>query len=192
MKEGRHVGIIIFDEMVRLSVARFRVEIALVEIGLDEHGSPLFTESVRQQLPPYMPELVVKMMEKMRSDDGVYAWVYLDVAHENWCTEFAKIESCDCNPVLQDHKIEEYLGLGYVTWICAFCDESSTGEGGVDRFDGAYRYWVRDGDREEAYWRFDDDVSQRLLCEHCARRAWIGLKGGWPEMTLLERTWTLD
>src|SRR5262245_63573691 len=104
MKEETQLCIMIEDGSIVLEIDAFEGK-----IGLDEHGLPLFTKSVKQQLPPYMPELLEKMTRKMRSDDASLAWVYLDVEHDDGCDQFTDIEICDCNAVIRDHKIEEYV-----------------------------------------------------------------------------------
>lgn len=185
MKDRKHVGIRIEDGSVELNL-----EGPKFDIGLDERGSPLFTESVRQQLPPYIPEFVEKLVEKMIKEMGSNrsssAWVYLNVEHEDSCAESTDIGICDCNPFLRDHKIEEYIIGECVTLTCAVCDESITGKkGACDEYDQAIRFWMRDGDSDKGYWRFAYDKSHRLFCEDCARK--VFLKGGWPQMTPLER-----
>src|SRR5262249_9801507 len=122
-------------------------------IGLDERGLPVFTKSQKQQLLPCMPEFVGKMVSKMRSDGAQTAVIYLDVEHEDWCDEFTIIRSCNCNPVLRDHEIEEYyFGQGGAELSCGICGESSIGEVDWDHDLGSpIRLYV--GDTVRAYWR---------------------------------------
>src|SRR5215467_4159409 len=104
MKEKIQVWITIEDECVELHLDEFEGTIAL-----DECGLPLFTKSLKQQLPPYMPELLEKMTRKMRSDGASLAVVAIDVEHEDSCDQFTDIEICNCNAAIRDHKIEEYV-----------------------------------------------------------------------------------
>ena len=53
MQEHKHVGIMFKDGGVELTV-----EESVFKLALDERGLPLFPESVKQQLPPWMPKEV--------------------------------------------------------------------------------------------------------------------------------------
>jgi hypothetical protein len=160
------LGITIGEKSVELQLGE-----SVFKLGLDEYGFPDFPESVKNELPPYVPEMVEKMMCKMRSHGPNQAEIYLDVGHKVWCAELTGIGMCNCNPFLRDAEIREYSG----TWqdrklTCVLCDESSTGEihGRVLQDDGDElweRFWTNGGDR--FYWIFSGDESRLLICEDC-------------------------
>jgi hypothetical protein len=165
MKEETQVSIMIVDGCIELELDGFEGK-----IGLDERGLPLFTKSIKQQLPPYMPELLEKMTQKMRSDEASYAWVYLDVEHEDSCDQqFTDIEICNCNAVIRDHKIEEYVIGESWTLTCTVCNESSTGKmGGTCSDETSITLPLYEGGgKVRDFWRFDYYYSGRLICEDC-------------------------
>jgi len=160
------LGITIGEKSVELKLGE-----SVFKLGLDEHGFPQFPESAKKELPPYVPEMVEKMMSKMRSHSPNQAEIYLDVGHKVWCAELTGIGMCNCNPFLRDAEIREYSGTcGDGKLTCVLCDESSTGEIRCDvlQDDGGElweRFWTNGGDR--FYWIFSGDNSRPLICEDC-------------------------
>src|SRR5262249_36910883 len=115
------VGIKIRDKHVELDLAKF-----IYVLDLDDDGLPLFPESVKKELPPYMPDMVQKMVRTMKSNHPQYRYIYLDMEHEIWCAQVTGISMCNCNAVLRDWKGKD----SFQTLTCAVCDESTTGEVG--------------------------------------------------------------
>ena len=165
MKEEKHIEITFIED----GYAEVYLQEFWFEINFDERGLPLFTKSVRQQLPTYMTEWLEKMIRKMRSDKAHTAQVSLYVEHEDSCNKFTQVETCNCNAVVRDHRIEEYYfrGSRVGRLTCAVCDASSTGEIRLDSIDetGA-RYWIEGNPR--SYWRFD--WPQKLICDDCVNK----------------------
>jgi hypothetical protein len=168
MYEDKHVQINIYPvdapKCVELDVDGFPFT-----SDLDERGFPVFTKSQKQQLPPYMPDFVEKMMSKMRTDGVHSAVIYLDVEHEDSCDQFTIIKGCNCNPVVRYHKIGEYyFGRHGAEFTCSICDESSIGQ--IEDYWGFENtpVWLDAGGRFMAYWRLDPD--SRLICDDCMRK----------------------
>ena len=152
----------------------FGLDEFVFRINLDQRGLPLLAKSLKQQLSPYMSEWLEKMMRKMRSDDACYAYVCLDVEHEDSCHKFTESEICNCNAVVRD-LIDEYVirGWEYGKLTCAVCNTSSSGKlsscsiaPGVDAAEAGERAWIEGEDRD--YWRFIWDG--RLMCDDCAEK----------------------
>ena len=138
------------------------------KIGLDERGLPLFTKSMKQQLPPYMPELLEKMTPKMRSDGASFADVAIDVEHEDSCDQFTDVEICNCNAVIRDQKIQMYGTIESETMTCTVCNESFTGQpGGTSSSEYAIELPLRKHGQVRSFWCFDHYYSGRLICEDC-------------------------
>jgi len=73
---------------------------SIFKLDLDNRGLPLFPESVKEKLPPYIPQLVELKMRMMRTrgvdEDGNYLW------HAIWCDEIRSLGTCNCNPVARN------------------------------------------------------------------------------------------
>jgi hypothetical protein len=108
------VAITIQDRSVEL---RFRESV--FNLSLDKRGMPQFPESVKQQLPTYMPQ-VVRLKLRMFRIEGVRNGDHIE--HAGWCAESRGIGTCDCYPGLQ-------VGGGFPdTLTCGLCNASSTGD----------------------------------------------------------------
>src|SRR5262245_29947398 len=113
------LGISIWDLWVELQLDGSSV----FRVLLDEHGLPLFSESVKKELPPYMAEVVDDVMPMIKNDDPCYTDIHLNVEHEGWCAQVTGMGVCDCNPVLHDYKCGKHVEI----WTCALYGESSIG-----------------------------------------------------------------
>jgi hypothetical protein len=67
------------DEWVEL-----KLDGSVFKLGLDDRGLPLFPESVKKELPPYMPEMVEKIVNKMRHGPSKGRF-YQNIDHKLWC-----------------------------------------------------------------------------------------------------------
>jgi hypothetical protein len=134
------------------------VEISLEEsvfrLAIDEHGLPEFPESLKEKLPPYLPEMVERWIKSKRHNPN-QGLPYMAVSHELRCPEMKGTGRCNCNPVICDLEIREYSGIGAGKLTCKVCDESSIGE--VILYDlveddtGCWeRFWIEGGDM--FYW----------------------------------------
>src|SRR5262245_19827164 len=122
MEEPKHFGIRLTGKFVRLYIDVFEIKF---------HSHFLDYDLLELPLPRYMPEMVVKMLKKMRSERASYALLNLVVEHEDWCakstTEFSWDSICSCNPVPRAQTIEVYKTAEYETLTCTECGESYTG-----------------------------------------------------------------
>src|SRR5262245_13627785 len=98
------IGITIRDKHVELDLAKF-----IYVLDLDDVGLPLFPESVKKELPPYMPEIVEKMVRTMKSNQPRYLHIYIDVEHEIWCAQVTGTGMCNCNAVPRDWNGKDYI-----------------------------------------------------------------------------------
>src|SRR5262249_33557771 len=172
MKEHKHVEIMFKDRCVELTVDE-----SVFKLALDDRGLPLFPESVKQQLPPWMPKEVEETISRMRNvrQNETHN---LDVVHQYWCDELAGIGMCDCDPVLCHYDIRgltEWYEGSWGTLTCVVCHESSNGRTGLDRvwYNGDRlfeKHWVyKDNEQDNdprVYWAFS---SETLICEDCLR-----------------------
>jgi hypothetical protein len=81
---------------VRDDYLEFNYGGSVFKIDLDERGLPQFPESVREKLPPYITEMVEKMIEHGDHDGPCY----IDVCHKPWCAELKGIGGCNCDPII--------------------------------------------------------------------------------------------
>src|SRR5262249_46344658 len=134
-------------------------------LDLDDVGLPLFPESVKKELPPYMPEIVEQMVRTMKSNQPQYFHIYIDGEHEIWCPQVIGIGMCNCNGVPRDWNGKDYIQ----TLTCAVCDESTTGEvGGGFSYEEWLQWGVYKGDcRVREYWHFCGNKYERYICDDC-------------------------
>ena len=100
---------------------------SVFRLAIDEHGSPQFPESLKEKLPPYMPEMVERWIMSKRHNPN-QGFPYMAVSHEPWCPEMRGTGRCNCNPDINDLEIGECSGIGNGKLTCEECGESSTGE----------------------------------------------------------------
>jgi hypothetical protein len=155
----------------------------------DEFGLPVFPESVKEKLPPYLPESVTQVTRKLlrqSGDQNVGQSIYQTIDHELWCAETTGHGRCNCNPVLNEPTTEKRSwtsGDGKLT--CSMCDESSTGYIRCDLVEDTIglrweRLWTEGGDR--FYWILEKDESKTILCEDCLRRIMAELGVEFPDV----------
>jgi hypothetical protein len=151
------------------------VEITLEEsrfrLVIDEHGSPKFPDSLKETLPPYLPEMVERWV-KSKLQNPSQSPIHLAVSHRPWCREIGGAGGCNCNPDLRYLETREYREISGEKLTCRMCKESSTGEIRFDVVRGASRnswerFWIEGGDM--FYWLvaiggFDFRV---LICHLC-------------------------
>jgi hypothetical protein len=136
---------------------------SIFDLDLDDRGLPLFTEAVKEKLPPYIPQLVELKMRMMRArgidEDGNYLW------HAIWCDEIRSLGTCNCNPVLRNAEPSiNVMSCGYGTSTCVVCKKSSTGEmilESVKQDDHEVRETIYTR-ADERYWPFSE-----LICNGC-------------------------
>jgi hypothetical protein len=140
-------------------------------LSLDERGVPQFPESVKQQLPPYMPEMVEKLIKSKRQSPN-QGPAYMALWHEPWCPELRGTGKCNCNYDLCDLEIGDYSGISEGKLTCKMCNESSTGEKIryeiVEDENGCWeRFWIQGGDM--FYWLVNLAGTERplLICHLC-------------------------
>jgi hypothetical protein len=184
-KKKPNIGIVVRDGYIELSV-----DGSVFKLSLDERGVPQFPESVKKELPPYMPKEVEKIIGGMRNcrQNETYN---LDIVHKFWCEELAGIGICTCDPVLCHSKV---LGLGqcgaesWGTFTCVVCHESSNGRTGSDHVTyngdqlfGKYSV-IKDNEEDNDYrfyWAFSDTT---LICEECLRNIMAETRIGFPNV----------
>jgi hypothetical protein len=137
------------------------------KLDLDECGLPQFPESVREKLPPYVPEMVEKLVRYRKNG-------YLRVIHESWCAETAGLGMCNCNPVMNDPTETHGWASGDGKLTCSMCYECSFGEIGCQLVEDTVGncwelLWTKGGDR--FYWIMEKDESKLILCEDCLKYA---------------------
>lgn len=102
------------------------VEITLEEsvfrLAIDEHGLPKFPESLKEKLPPYLPEMVERWIKGERHNPN-QGLPYMAVSHRPWCREIRGTGRCNCNPDISDLKIREYTGISDGKLTCKKCKE---------------------------------------------------------------------
>lgn len=168
----------------------FRFANWVFKFDLDRNGNPLFPESVKNELPPYMPEMVEKIVKRMRGDDGSFD-LYLDPQHEPWCAEVKGTGECNCWPIFfNDNNQRTYIE----TLTCAVCGESTTGKlGSLSGGEQWTKGWVwKRGRRIRAYWFFTaDDHYERQICDDCLKTFHgytYDVFANTPDLKALERT----
>jgi hypothetical protein len=148
----------------------FRFGKWIFKIDLDEHGNPLFPDSLKHELPTYMPQMVEEIVKRMTNGQaGAYYQLALDPEHDDWCAEVKGTGKCNCWPTFRDNNQREY----FKTWTCAVCGISTTGRAGcTSGFECSFNFWVyKDNDRPvRAYWQFDCDKPGRTICDDCVDR----------------------
>jgi hypothetical protein len=160
------VSIKIEDDCVELNV-----DGSVFKLSLDERGVPQFPESVKQQLPPYMPKEVEEIISRMSKNTVEN----LDVVHQYWCQELAGIGMCKCDPVLCPSDLRGLWASGEGSWgtyICVVCHASSSGRTGSVyvryNLDSLFqKHWVYKDNQEDdnrIYWAFSNET---LICEDC-------------------------
>lgn len=148
------------------------VEITIDELvfrlDLDERGLPKFPDSLKETLPPYLPEMIEQQIKSERDNPNQAS--ITAVTHDVWCPEMKGTGRCNCNPDIFD--LEENGGISSGKLTCKVCDESSTGE--VIRFDlveddsGCWeRLWIEGGDM--FYWVVGEAGTEitLLICHLC-------------------------
>src|SRR5215510_1508192 len=134
------------------------VEITIREsvfrLPLDEHGLPMFPESLKEKLPPYAPKMVEHRIKSRRQNPN-QGRVYMLVNHKAWCRELRGTGTCNCNPDISDLEIGKNTGMGHGKLTCTKCGQSSTGEmilhDIVENDIGCWdRFWIEGGDM--FYW----------------------------------------
>src|SRR5262245_15617333 len=129
------------------------LEDSVFRSDLDERGSPKLTESLKEKVPPYMPEIIGQGIKNRRQSPN-QAPIHIAVSHEPWCCEKRETGRCNCNPDLRYLDIREYREISGEKLTCKMCEESSTGEIHFDvvHDDSASweRFWIQGGDM--FYW----------------------------------------
>jgi hypothetical protein len=74
-KYVQQLEITIKDDCVEFRFAKW-----IFKFDLDERGNPLFPDSVKNELPPYMPKMVEEIVRRMRGEDGSFE-LGLDAEH---------------------------------------------------------------------------------------------------------------
>jgi hypothetical protein len=153
----KEIGIKRYDGCVELRIGN-----SVFRLTLDQRGLPEFPESVKESLPPYIPEMVEKLLQK----EGRL----LIVQHEPWCSEMNETGRCDCDPIIGEPFEDEAEQL-----TCSGCEESSTGEfrihpNLVEDICGN-RWLVRRSLKEDMlYWALEEDNFSTILCHKCLER----------------------
>lgn len=147
------------------------VEIAFSEtyrLKLDKRGWLMLPQSLKEKLPPYVPETVDQRIKSKRQNPN-QGPIYTAVRHDRWCPETSGKGRCNCNPDIPYLEIKKYSGEKLT---CNVCGESSTrkikrangvedGRGGQDRF------WIEDGDMFYCLLAVIGTELQLLICELC-------------------------
>lgn len=143
----------------------FRFGKSIFKLHLDKRGNPLFPDSVKNELPAYIPRMLEEIVGRMRHDPSYH--LGLDPEHCDWCAEVTGTGECDCFPNFRDNNPREYIQ----TLTCDVCDVSTTGrlEQCSSLKEWSY-WWIWKGERMvRGYWTFDDEP-KRLICEDCLRK----------------------
>jgi len=158
-----------------------RVEITVnskFTIDLDEHGLPKFPESLKEELPPYVPEMVELVIESYRHNLN-QGPIDMVVCHKPGCPEarVSAILISWCNPDLVDTR--KYSGISDGTLTCKRCNESSIGEilryNVIEDDSGCWeRFWIEGGDM--FYWvvAMPGTELRSLFCHFCMIK--LGIK----------------
>jgi hypothetical protein len=159
----RQLGITIKEED---ECVEFQFGEWVIVLDLDRNGNPLFPESVKNELPPYMRKMVEQIVKEMRPRyDGSFT-LYLDPEHRDWCAEVTETGECNCEPIFfRDNNRRTY----FKTLTCAVCGESTTGQvgGGVSCEEWLKWGVYRDNRIVRQYWDFSGDKYKRYVCDDC-------------------------
>jgi hypothetical protein len=136
---------------------------SIFKLDLDDRGLPVFPESVKEKVPPYIPQLVQMKMGITRTRDideeGNYLW------HAIWCDEIRSRGTCNCNPVCRNAKPSiNLMSCGYGTLTCVVCKNSATGEMILESVKhDDHEVWETIYTRvDERYW-----ICSELICNPC-------------------------
>ena len=158
-------------EFVDHGCVEITISDSVFRLDLDERGSPKFPESLKEKLPPYLPEMVERwiMSKRLNPNQG---FPYMAVSHDPWCPEMRGTGRCNCNPDINDLEIGECRGVGNGKLTCEECGESSTGEvirhSVVEDDTGCWdRFWIEGGDM--FYWLVGiaETEIRLLICHLC-------------------------
>lgn len=155
----RKIGIKLHDKYVGLTLGN-----SVFQLNLDQNGLPHFPESLKQSLPPYMPEMVKKMMKLGEKGQ------MLAVHHEPWCSEVSETGRCDCDPIVG----EPFEGdMDQLT--CSECGEFSRGEFHIHPYlveDTCGYHWLirRSMNEDMLYWAFEEDNFSTIFCHKCLEK----------------------
>lgn len=153
------------DDCVEVTIGEL-----VFRLDLDERGLPKFPDSLRETLPPYLPEMIGQQIQSKRQNPN--QGTTYGVSHDPWCPENRGTGRCNCNPDIFDLEIREYSGIGDGKLSCKMCEVSSTGEvilsDVVEHDSGCWeRLWIEGGDL--FYWVVGIAGSEitLLICHLC-------------------------
>jgi hypothetical protein len=138
---------------------------------LDKGGLPEFLESLKEEFPPYVAEMV-ELGIKSKQDNPNQDLIDIDIvaSHKPWCPEETGTGMCNCNPHIVE--VGKYSGISDGTLTCKRCDESSMGESlrydVVEDDTGCWeRFWIGGGDM--FYWVVPTPGTElrSLICHLC-------------------------
>jgi hypothetical protein len=155
----RKIAINLYDEYIELTIGN-----SVFRLSLDERGLPQFPESVKESLPPYIPELVERLLRLGEYDES---HIHI-VDHKTWCPEVRRTGKCNCNPVISATLRDN---TGPLT--CNACGEFSIGEIRTSvTEDTCGKRWLlhRTETGDMLYWTFPEDESGQILCHNCLKR----------------------
>jgi hypothetical protein len=145
--------------------AELKLRESVINFILDKQ-LPQFPDSMTKELPPYILEMVEKMMPEMRADDISYAKIHLYVEHESECAELKETGMCNCRPSRYDYTFDKYIQ----TLTCVLCGESASGQlGGTSSAPGSFKVGVYEHYDKIVgkFWSFAWDDYKKNICDYC-------------------------